>query len=179
MNNVLYKTHYCEFCAKEIDGEKDPYYYLTSSDYVSIFAMTPDGRIPLVKQYRPVVDKYVLELPSGHVEDGEDPELAACRELEEETSLIAKDIQLLGAIHPDVGRIQNKQWCYFIKTKKGQVSSPEAHLGIEAFLCDQKEISRLIIEEDFGHALGLSTLFLAQVMGIINFSPSGKSMKNR
>ena len=46
----------------------------------------PDGRILLIRQYRPAVDRETLELPAGARDSsGEDPALTAARELEEET----------------------------------------------------------------------------------------------
>ena len=46
----------------------------------------PDGRILLIRQFRPAVDRVTLELPAGAKDSrGEDPMKTAARELEEET----------------------------------------------------------------------------------------------
>lgn len=46
----------------------------------------PDGRILLIRQFRPVIDRETLELPAGARDSsGEDPAVTAARELEEET----------------------------------------------------------------------------------------------
>ena len=37
------------------------YHSVATPDYVSILAMTPDGRIPLVRQFRPALDRFTLE----------------------------------------------------------------------------------------------------------------------
>lgn len=44
----------------------------------------------LQKQYRPALGQMVIELPAGLVDEGETPQQAAIRELEEETGYIAK-----------------------------------------------------------------------------------------
>src|SRR5439155_1518885 len=62
---------------------------------------------------RPVMGHVVVELPSGHVDPGETPEQAARRELKEETGMIATEMELLGVLAPDVGRLTNRMWCYF------------------------------------------------------------------
>lgn len=46
----------------------------------------PDGRILLIRQFRPAIDREALELPAGARDSsGEDPAVTAARELEEET----------------------------------------------------------------------------------------------
>ncbi|KAG8972369.1 hypothetical protein FRC05_010080 [Tulasnella sp. 425] len=39
----------------------------------------------IIEQYRPPVEKFVIELPASLIDEGESPEAAAIRELEEET----------------------------------------------------------------------------------------------
>ena len=52
---------------------------------VVIFAQKEDGNVLLVKQYRYATKSLQIELPAGRLEKGEDPLLAAKRELREET----------------------------------------------------------------------------------------------
>ena len=44
-----------------------------------MLAVTRDGMFPLVSQFRPTVEMVTLELPGGHVDEGESPEEAAGR----------------------------------------------------------------------------------------------------
>lgn len=50
----------------------------------------PGPHILLEKQYRPPVDKIVVEFPAGLVDEGETPEQAALRELREETGFVGE-----------------------------------------------------------------------------------------
>jgi ADP-ribose pyrophosphatase len=54
---------------------------------VTIVAVDTTGCVTLVKQFRAPTRGTVLELPAGKLDDGEEPEAAARRELEEETGL--------------------------------------------------------------------------------------------
>ena len=64
--------------------------------------------ILLVEQYRVPVGSNCLELPAGLVGDeteGENPEIAAVRELEEETGYTASTIENLGEFHSSPGMV--------------------------------------------------------------------------
>ena len=54
---------------------------------VVIVAFDDRGRIAFVRQWRSPAGRPLLELPAGVVEEGEDPEFSAARELQEEAGL--------------------------------------------------------------------------------------------
>ena len=66
---------------------------------VAIIALTPDRELVLVEQHRVPIGGACLELPAGLAGDGDDPdedfELAARRELEEETGFRAQTMRRL------------------------------------------------------------------------------------
>ena len=66
----------------------------------------------LVKQFRYPIKKTVLELPAGKLEKGEDPDIAAKRELEEETGYIANRWISLGHINTTPGFCDEKLYLY-------------------------------------------------------------------
>ena len=65
---------------------------------VAIVALTDDGHICLVRQYRTALDRVTVEIPAGKLEPGEDPLAAAHRELEEETGFTADKMAYLTSI---------------------------------------------------------------------------------
>ena len=70
---------------------------------VGLAVITEQGKMVLVRQFRKVLEKDILEVPAGKIEKGEDPMTAAIRELREETGYSAKDMKLIGKIYPSVG----------------------------------------------------------------------------
>ena len=54
----------------------------------------PGLEVVLQKQYRPPLDKVVIEIPAGLIDEGETAEQAAIRELKEETGYVGKVLEV-------------------------------------------------------------------------------------
>lgn len=65
---------------------------------VAVIALTDEGKIVLVHQYRTPIEQVTLEIPAGKLDPGEDPADAAARELVEETGYVAARMAYLGPI---------------------------------------------------------------------------------
>jgi ADP-ribose pyrophosphatase len=106
-----------------------------------------DGTVMLVHQYRYPVKKELFELPAGKLDSGEDPQLCAARELEEETGYVAGSMKKLAAIYTSPG-FCNEQLHIYVATdlKKSplgqQLEEGELDLTIRKFQLD--EVVRMI-----------------------------------
>jgi ADP-ribose pyrophosphatase len=60
-------------------------------------------RIVLLRQYRPVIEDWLYELPAGTIEQGEKPLSCARREIIEETGFRAGSLRRIGRIYPVPG----------------------------------------------------------------------------
>lgn len=70
---------------------------------VCIAAVDDERNIYLVDQFRYPFMKTLTELPAGKLEKGEDPDLAAARELKEETGFTAKSLVRVAESYPSPG----------------------------------------------------------------------------
>lgn len=70
---------------------------------VAMVVFTNDGKFIVEKQYRAPVGDFMIEIPAGKIDPGEDPREAAIRELKEETGYTARSIEELTAFYPTVG----------------------------------------------------------------------------
>jgi ADP-ribose pyrophosphatase len=61
----------------------------------AVVPLEDDGSVLLVRQYRHAAGGYLLEIPAGKLDPGEDPEQCARRELEEETGYRAARLDFL------------------------------------------------------------------------------------
>lgn len=86
----------------------------------AIVALDPEGRVVLVRQWRPAIDRELLEIPAGHKDGGEDPADCARRELEEETGLVADRVEFLAHFYPSPGFVTEYTSVYLAeKTRAG------------------------------------------------------------
>lgn len=88
---------------KLADGQVTQREIVTTRGAVVIVALTADNEVRLVKQFRAGTEDWVIELPAGSLEVGEDPDLAAPRELLEETGDQAATWQKLGGFYSAPG----------------------------------------------------------------------------
>ncbi|QPK94663.1 NUDIX hydrolase [Actinomyces sp. zg-332] len=96
----------------ELDGKILKRELVVHKDAVAILPVDNQGYTYLVKQYRSAIKDYVLEVPAGLVEDGEDYEEAALRELQEEVGFTAKNLEKVFQGYNSVGFCTKKTTVY-------------------------------------------------------------------
>ena len=77
-----------------------------------IIPVFENGTVALVRQYRHAASKYLLEICAGTLNAGEDPEIGAIRELEEEIGVTAAKIEKLTEFYVSPGFLTEKMFVY-------------------------------------------------------------------
>ena len=103
-------------------GQQITYILVEHPGYAMVVPLLDDGRVILVRVYRYTVQETVLECPSGGL-DGQSPELAARRELEEETGWIAGSMAPLGSFYGSTG-ISDERFYLFLATQLSDSERP-------------------------------------------------------
>lgn len=146
-------------------GRVEVYHSLKQADYTSIVALTKERQVILVRQYRSAVDAYTVETPGGITENNEDIAEGILRELSEETGYVGSATPvLLGKTRPDIGRLGNWLYGYFIEgveLAEGWESEP----GVECFLASADELCDMIASGEMNSALHIWLVTQAALQG--------------
>ena len=106
---------------------------------VVVLALTPDGTIPFVRQHRYPVNRDLLELPAGKIDDREDPSRTAARELEEETGFRPESLARIHSFYSSPGFCDELLHFYFAPRVRPVEARPEfdEYLEIEFYTLDE------------------------------------------
>jgi ADP-ribose pyrophosphatase len=137
----------------------------TAYDYAAVLAVTEDGRVPLVRQFRPAVEEHVLELPSGAVDEGERPEDAIRRELLEETGCQAGELVALGSFFTDTGRMETRQWGFYAPGVRVVRDGPETDEPLELLFVPIGDLRGLVTRGELRICPHLAILGAALLQG--------------
>lgn len=133
-------------------GKTISYARYYSSDVVVVVPFLADGRLVMINQYRYPPDKYMLEFPAGHIDEGEDPAATAHRELREETGYTASHLELVYKYHPSVSK--SRQLVHVFRAT-GLAQGPVEHEDnetIEVMLVEPNELGRMISANQIDNA---------------------------
>lgn len=163
---------------KDSTGRIEIYSAFQQADYVSVLAISVDGRVPLVEQFRPATGGVTLELPGGLVDPPDSHDAAIKRELFEETGAAGGNWRFLGEMWPDTGRLQNRLWAYFANSVQVQ---PDAAVetGLRCQWYSLPELKQAIDDGRFDHALHVAIVGLAYMRGLFDWSLDAKINKQR
>jgi 8-oxo-dGTP pyrophosphatase MutT (NUDIX family) len=143
------------------DRQEADFYLFEYTHWVNVLPITEDGRMVLIRQYRPGLDEVLWEIPAGAVDANEEPLQAAKRELAEETGYEGDAWELLDTFSPNPGTHSNLSYSYLARnvraSKPQQLDCTE---DIEVVLMDPERVRRMISRNEFMHSLHATALLL-------------------
>ena len=143
--------------------EMFPYYVLEYTNWATIFPVTEDGRVILVRQYRYGAAVWSIEVPGGIMDSHEtDPIEAAKRELLEETGYSCGKIERVAILAPNPALQNNVMYCFLATgcrlTHKPQLDENEE---LEVKLVTIDELKDLLFQNKIIQSLHVSCIFYA------------------
>jgi len=126
------------------NGNQVRWTFLKNYIAVGVIAFTPEGKLLLVKQYRPALKQEIMEIPAGLVDPGEDVEKAALRELEEETGYRAKKITKVCEYFRSPGLSSSKMYIYHAEDLVKTSQNLDEDEFLEVLEVDRNDIDEIL-----------------------------------
>lgn len=124
----------------------DDFTVTTLADVAMIVAVTKDGKLVMVRQFKPGFGDVIIEFPAGRIETAHSNlEETARHELEEETGILVEKLEYFGTIAGFVTKGTEKVHCYFAKDVEfNSQQKLDDNEDIEVILLSPKELDELI-----------------------------------
>ena len=131
---------------------------------VSIVPIDEKDRLIMVRQYRHPSSRQLLEIPAGIIEDGEDPEETALRELQEETGFSSKNLRLMTGFWSSPGFTNEYMYAFIAKDllESKLPQDEDEDISVEKIPLDQVE--RLIKFGEIEDAKSIACIMMAKFL---------------
>ncbi len=147
-------------------AEMEEFHVVEYPNWAATVCIDTAGNIVFAEQYRHGIQRLSLELPGGVIDSGEEPLIAAQRELLEETGYAAPNWQKIGVCATDPSNHSNYAHLFLAKdaylTKKQELDAEE-DIGVRLF--EARRILDIIQAGHVLHGIHLTALLWALSKG--------------
>ena len=138
----------------------EPYFVVELPPTATALALTDDGKVILVKQYRHPIGEVIYETPGGFIDDGEDAVSGMKRELMEETGYAFSQIEHLGKSAANPALLNNYTDLYLATGGRKVAGQQLDHNEeIEIVLVSMDELIDMLKRQEIKQSLHANCIF--------------------
>jgi ADP-ribose pyrophosphatase len=132
-------------------------------DFSIVVPVLGRDKLVMIWNYRHAIQGWELELPAGHIENGESPEACARRELAEETGYSAGSWKRLGWFHPSPGMSSQRAFVHLARNlRNGTLHREPYEVGMEVKILNLRDAYKQLWRGEIVHSPTASALGIAQ-----------------
>jgi len=143
-------------------GFKTDHLRLSLHDFSIVVPVLNNNRLVFIWNYRHPIQGWELELPAGLVDQGEDPESGAKRELKEETGYSARSWKSLGWLHTLPGISSQRAHVFLARQLKKGTAKREPYEYMKIKILNAEKAYGLLWTGKIIHSPTISALGLAE-----------------
>jgi ADP-ribose pyrophosphatase len=145
---------------EKASGKKTTRDVVGHSDCVAVVALDEQGNVLLVRQFRHAVDRFLLEVPAGGIDPGEEPLDSVRRELQEEIGYFPRKIDKLGGFYSIPGYGTEYLHCFLATDLVPSRLIAEDTDDIELVRVSLDDIPRLIASSEICDSKTIAALLM-------------------
>jgi ADP-ribose pyrophosphatase len=158
----VYFTSRKDRCERADGTIIEDYFVVELPTSACALAITEEGKIILLKQYRHPIGEVIYEIPGGFVDEGEDLITGMKRELMEETGYDFSTIEYLGKTVANPGLLNNYTELFLTTGgKKTGLQKLDHNEEIEIVLVSMEQLIELLLKGEIKQSLHATCIFLA------------------
>ncbi len=124
-------------------------------------------QVVFIRNWRISLERWLLELPAGTLEPGEDPGVCAARELEEETGFAAATLTPLGRFYTSPGLSDELMWAYAARGLRGVGQRLEADERVTVHPTPVEQALEMIASGELADGKSIAALLMAHARSML------------
>ncbi|MBQ4650467.1 MAG: NUDIX hydrolase [Firmicutes bacterium] len=137
-------------------------------------AVTDDGKMVMVRQYRKPAERVMLEVPAGKIDKGETPLETAARELKEETGYTPSNVEYLTEFYPSVGYSEEVLYLYLCTGLTAGETCPDENEALDVLTMDVEELYRMVMNAEICDAKTIVAILMVKSLFEEGKLPAGR-----
>lgn len=125
-------------------------------------AVTDEGKMVMVRQYRKPAERVMLEVPAGKIDPDETPFETACRELKEETGYTPGEVKYLTEFYPSVGYSEEVLYLYLCTGLTAGETCPDENEALDVLEMDVEELYGMVMRAEIRDAKTIIAIMMVR-----------------